>query len=57
MHARTLHTWIARHIAVRNVSPRLRQLSPLSDGRDPETFPRRSRPFFGIHTNPNSVSF
>src|SRR6266700_4268291 len=28
--------------------PGWRQLSPFSDGRDPETFPRRSRPFFGI---------
>src|SRR5216684_5216476 len=27
--------------------PGWRQLSPVSDGRDPETFPRRSRPFFG----------
>src|SRR2546422_8729959 len=27
--------------------PGWRQLSPFSDGRDPETFPRRSCPFFG----------
>ena len=47
MQARTLQTWIARRIAVRRrLEQGLHQLSAVFDGRDHETFPRRSRPVF-----------